>query len=174
MVPEALRAFLLPRYHSLPVSGHKGRHKTTYTIQLRYYWPRIDRDITRWIRTCPTCVKRKTPRALNSRPPPSISEAKRPWEHISIDLVMAGASNDSIAPAKYILTILCTRFVITIPISSKSAHYVSETLFNYAFGSHGRPLSIRSDEGKEFVNAGLLALYRRWNIDPITTGGWRP
>ena len=50
VVPEALRAFLLTRYHSLPISGHKGRHKTTYAIQLRYYWPRMDRDITRWIR----------------------------------------------------------------------------------------------------------------------------
>jgi hypothetical protein len=89
---------------------------------------------------------------------------------------MAGASNDSIAPAKYILDILCifTRFVIAIPITSKSAHDISEVLFNYAFISHGRPLSIRSDEGKEFVNTGLLTLYRRWIIDPITTSGWRP
>jgi hypothetical protein len=89
---------------------------------------------------------------------------------------MAGALNDSISPAKYILTILCifTRFVIAIPIASKSTHDVSEALFNYAFASHGRPLSVRSDEGKEFVNAGLPALHRRWNIDPITTGGWRP
>jgi uncharacterized membrane protein YciS (DUF1049 family) len=59
---------------------------------------------------------------------------------------MAGASNDSIAPAKYILTILClfTRFVIAIPIASKSAHDVSEVLFNYAFASHGRPLSTKA------------------------------
>jgi hypothetical protein len=88
---------------------------------------------------------------------------------------MAGASNDSVAPAKYILTILClfTRYVVATPIVTKSAKDVAEALFTNAFAVHGRPLSIRSDEGKEFINAGLLALYRRWDIEPITTGGWR-
>jgi hypothetical protein len=88
---------------------------------------------------------------------------------------MAGTASDSVAPAKYILTILYlfTRYVVATPIVTKSAKDVAEALFTHAFAVHGRPLSIRSDEGKEFVNAGLLALYRRWDIEPITTGGWR-
>jgi hypothetical protein len=30
------------------------------------------------------------------------------------------------------------------------------------------------DEGTEFVNAGLKYLYKRWNIKPISTGGYQP
>jgi transposase InsO family protein len=156
-VPEALRAFVLTRYHSLPVSGHKGKHKTRYAIQLRYYWPCMDRDILRWIRACPTCAKRKTPRPLNSRPPASVSESTRPWQQLSIDLVTAGAADDSVFPAKYILTVLdvFTRLVIAIPIASKSTKDVAEALFTHAFALHGRPSSIHSDDGEEFVIAGL-------------------
>lgn len=175
IVPESLRAFLLTRYHSLPISGHKGKDKTLYAIKLRYFWPKMERDILKWIRSCPTCAKRKTPRHLKLRPPASVSTATRPWQHLLIDLVTGGAADDSVAPAQYILTILClfTRYVVATPIVSKSARDVAEALLTNASAIHGRTISIRSDEGKKNVNAGLLALYRRWDIEAITTDGWR-
>ena len=64
--------------------------------------------------------------------------------------------------------------MIAIPLKTKKAKEVAEALFTHVFGVHGRPESIRSDEGKEFINKGLLHLYQRWGIQPITTGGWRP
>jgi hypothetical protein len=39
---------------------------------------------------------------------------------------------------------------------------------------YGRPKRIISDDGTEFVNAGLSKLYERWNIEPIPTGGYQP
>jgi hypothetical protein len=51
---------------------------------------------------------------------------------------------------------------------------VAEALFTHVFAVHGRPESIKSDEGREFVNTGLQRLYKHWQIKPITTGGWRP
>ena len=64
--------------------------------------------------------------------------------------------------------------MIAVPLKSKKAKDVAEALFTHVFAVHGRPESIRSDEGKEFVNHGLQRLYKHWNIQPITTGGWRP
>jgi len=106
VVPAALRAFVLTRFHSLPVSGHKGRDKTRLAIAREYHWPYMHKDIAAWVKACPTCMRRKTPRPLHSDVPASVSEATRPWQAIAIDLVTAGASNETIAPAKYILTII--------------------------------------------------------------------
>jgi len=173
LTPESLKAFILTRYHSLPIAGHKGRDKTLSLIRDRYYWPGMNKDVAKWIRSCATCKKRKTPRPLHSDKPASLSIPKR-WQCIAIDLVEAGTT--SLEKYRYILTVICmfTRYAITIPIKTKKARDVADALFTHVFAIHGKPREIRSDEGKEFVNAGLARLYRRWNIDSITTGGYRP
>lgn len=91
-------------------------------------------------------------------------------QHNYIALVTTGSSYDSVAPAKYILTLLdiFTRLVIAVPIASKSTNYVAEALITYAFAVHGRPQSRAS-----IVDGGLTALYRRWDVVPVTAGGWR-
>jgi hypothetical protein len=174
VVPMALRAFILNRYHTLPVSAHRGRTKTGRIIKDRYYWPKMDTDIANWVKACTVCTKRKTPRPVASGSPAIVCDAKRRWQCLAIDLVEAGST--SIEKYAYILTVIClfSRYVIAIPIKSKQAKDVAEALFTHVFAVHGRPESIKSDDGREFVNAGLKRLYRHWNIKPITTGGWRP
>ena len=141
-----------------------------------YYWSGMHRDIAAWVKACISCMRRKSGRLVHSDEPASICEALGPWHSIAIDLVTAGASIDSVAAAKYILTIMClfTRYVIAVPLPNKKATSVADALFVHAFGVHGLPATVRSDEGKEFVNAALTSLYRRWGIEPITTGGYRP
>jgi hypothetical protein len=174
VAPAALRAFILNRYHTLPVTGHKGRDKTRKILFARYYWPNMHHDIDRWVRSCLVCRKRKATRMLHNGDAASVSEARRKWQTMAIDLVEAGAT--SIENHKYVLTAMClfTRYTIAVPLKSKKAKDVAEALFTYVFAVHGKPESIRSDEGKEFINAGLAKLYHTWNITPITTGGWRP
>jgi hypothetical protein len=120
------------------VSGHKGREKTQVAVSRLYYWPDLNRDVARWIKACPTCVPRKTPRPLNSGRPTSESEATRPWESISIDLITAGASSKSISTSPYILTVMClfTRYVIVVPLTSKRATVTAEVLFTHVFATH--------------------------------------
>ena len=45
VVPRTLRAFILSRYHSLPVSGHKGGTKMYHVMKGRYFWPGMRKDI---------------------------------------------------------------------------------------------------------------------------------
>ena len=45
VVPETLKAFIMKRYHSLPITGHKGRKRTIAMISRRYYWRHMHRDI---------------------------------------------------------------------------------------------------------------------------------
>jgi hypothetical protein len=69
---------------------------------------------------------------------------------------------------------LFTRYVIAVPLTSKRGTVVAEALFTHVFATHGIPKTVRSDEGKKFVNAALLRLYQQWGIQPILTGGYRP
>jgi transposase-like protein len=143
-------------------------------MRAKYYWHNMKRDTARWVRSCLVCAKRKSTRRLRERESATICDITCPWDTLSIDLVEAGTT--SAEKYKYILTVidLFTRYVIAIPLKSKRASEVAEALFTHVFGVHGRPRTIRSDGGKEFVNAGLQRLYKHWNIQPITTGGYRP
>jgi exonuclease III len=174
VAPANLRAYILNRYHTLPVTGHKGRDKTRKILSARYYWPNMHHDIDRWIRSCLVCRKRKATRMLRNGEAASVSEAKRKWQTVAIDLVEAGKT--SIEQHSYILTVMClfSRYTIATPLKSKKAKDVAEALFTHVFTVHGKPENILSDEGKEFINNGLAKLYHTWNIKPITTGGWRP
>ena len=56
VVPETLKAFIMKRYHSLPITGHKGRKRTIAMISRRYYWKHMHQDIGRGgMKACLTC-----------------------------------------------------------------------------------------------------------------------
>jgi len=66
IVPVALRAFILRRYHGLPISGHLGRNKVYKQLRQHYWWPGLKADVIRWIRACATCVRRKATRNMHA------------------------------------------------------------------------------------------------------------
>ena len=161
------------RYHALPVSGHHGRDNTQRNIKRSYYWDGMDKDISRWVRACAVCQRRKQARRLHVGNASSV-QAQRPWEKVAIDIV--SASTTHAAGMRYILTALdvFTRWVIAIPLRTKKAKDVADAIFTHILCVHGRPDHIITDEGTEFVNGALRYLYKRWGIQPITTGGYQP
>ena len=128
-------------------------------------------DIARWIRSCLVCKKRKTTRPLLATPMGTICRAPYPFHTLCIDLVIAEGTDTSC-----VLTCLdlFSRYVILVPLAKKDAGTVADAIFSHIFCVHGRPNRIISDDGTEFINAGLQTLYERWNIEPVPTGGYQP
>ena len=174
LVPDSLKAFILRRYHGLPLTGHTGRRKTYEHITLHYYWPGLRRDLRRWLKSCLTCRRRKTPRPMRAGNPGTVSNAIKPWETICIDIISATAVSKG-GYAK-ILTILdaFTRYIMAIPLRHANAEEIGNALFREVFCRFGKPQRIHSDEGKEFVNDALTAMYERWGVNQTSTGGYQP
>lgn len=174
VTPVSCCAFIMYRYHTLPMSGHHGRDNTVRNIARHYYWRGMNKDIARWIRACAVCRKRKEYRRIHAGTASSVSTARHPHDTIAIDLVSTSGTHAT--GDKYILTCIdvFTRWVTAIPVKSKKTKDIADALFRHVFCIHGRPNYIRTDEGSEFVNNGLRYLYRRWGIKPISTGGYQP
>ena len=174
LVPSTLKAFILHRYHGLPITGHTGRKKTYGQLTMNYYWPSMRKDLERWIKSCLTCARRKTPRPLKAGHPGTVSNATKPWECVSIDIVSAAATSKG--GYTKILTIIdtFTRYVLTIPLRNANAEEIGNALFRELFCRFGRPKRIHSDDGKEFVNEALKAMYKQWGINQTSTGGYQP
>jgi hypothetical protein len=87
-IPDSsLRIMLLQEAHSGGLMGHFGAKKTEQVLVNHFFWPKMRRDVERYIQRCTTCHKAKSrlnPHGLYTPLPiPSV-----PWEDISMDFVL--------------------------------------------------------------------------------------
>jgi hypothetical protein len=174
LVPLSLRAFILRRYHGLPVSGHLGRRRTYAQIKKSYYWPGLSKDVGKWIGACLACKRRKTPRPQSAGRPGAVSTATRPWEIVAIDIVSAGVTSKGNYTKILTVIDLFTRYVLAIPLHHATAQEIGDALFDHLYCRFGKPQRIHSDEGREFVNNALQGMFKKWNISFTSTGGYQP
>ncbi|XP_024310338.1 uncharacterized protein LOC112268650, partial [Brachypodium distachyon] len=87
-IPDSsVRLLLLQEAHGGGLMGHFGVKKTEDVLADHFFWPRMRRDVERFIARCTTCQKAKSP--LNPHglymplPVPNV-----PWEDISMDFVL--------------------------------------------------------------------------------------
>ena len=67
-----------------------------------------------------------------------------------------------------------TRWVIAVPLHNHTARTIATALYKHLICEHGCPTRILSDQGKEFMDAGVRQLCRRWGITKIETSGLNP
>jgi hypothetical protein len=92
---------------------------------------------------------------------------------LGIDIVEASAVTSD--GYKYILTCYClfSRWAIAVPLRTKTAAEVGTAIYNDIVFKLGTPVTFLSDNGREFVNAGLRFINGRWGIHHTTTGGYQ-
>src|SRR5882672_10211816 len=87
-VPDSLCLTVMSKVHNvLTESAHGGHAKTYNRIASTYYWPKMSRDIKRYVSTCDICQKAKPQRyapigLLQPIPIPS-----QPFEVVSMDFI---------------------------------------------------------------------------------------
>lgn len=99
VIPKAWERRILYHYHDHVLAGHLGIAKTQAKIQERYWWEGMHKTITKWIKSCPVCQRRKDPK----RPRPMLQpiEVGGPFEKVAVDFV--GPLPSTPSGKKYIL-----------------------------------------------------------------------
>jgi hypothetical protein len=83
---SSIRLVLLQESHG-GLTGHFGQKKTYELLSDHFYWPKMRRDVIRFVERCVTCHKAKSklnPHGLYT-PLPAL---KTPWEDISMNFVL--------------------------------------------------------------------------------------
>ncbi|GJS04450.1 putative reverse transcriptase domain-containing protein [Tanacetum coccineum] len=73
--------------HKSKYSIHPGADTMYYDLRVRYWWPRMKKDIAEYVRKCLTCLKVK---AEHQRPSGLLQQPDNPvwkWEGIAMDFV---------------------------------------------------------------------------------------
>jgi hypothetical protein len=82
---DNLHTRLIQEVYSQCSFAHPGRTKTLRLLKDRYYWPRMDDDIQRFLQNCATCRRTKVPRDKTPGLLQSLPIPDRPWQHIAVD-----------------------------------------------------------------------------------------
>ena len=157
---EDLKYRILYEVHDTPVGGHLGREKTYGSVSKMYWWPKMYKWASTYMRTCETCQRTKSaPHAaapLASLPVPSGC-----WQSMSMDFVF-GLPKDKAGN---------TGVVVFVDRLSKMAHLsaVPDTVDGEAtarlfldrvFRQHGLPEAIVSDRDPRFTAKFWTSLFR--------------
>lgn len=152
-VPQCCRTDLMSKIHNtISEAAHSGYHRTYNRIAETYYWPRMSRDIKRFVYSCDICQKVKPRRhgpigLLQPIPIPS-----RPFEVISMDFITelpVSAGFDSIL----VIVDKLTKFATFVPVTSTiTQRGTAELLVQHIFSKYGLPRQIISDRDSRWRN----------------------
>lgn len=153
--------------------GHHGVHRTVEEIRrLGKEWPRMSRDVTRWVAECAACQKI---RARMPEPAALLSPIGTfaIFEEISVDFI-GPVPTDAVGNS-FILNVVCstTRYCELFPAEAETAIVAAHCILNVV-ARYGCFRKIRSDRGSHFVNEVITEFLRLFEIQQVLTLAQRP
>ncbi|KAK0135992.1 Retrovirus-related Pol polyprotein from transposon 412 [Merluccius polli] len=159
VVPDKYRDLVLKTAHGVE-SGHFGVKKTYNYILRHFYWPRVKRDVMRFVRTCHVCQVAGKPNAtIKPAPLQPIPSVGTPFEHIIIDCV--GPLTPSKTGCIYLFTVMCqaTRYPAAYALRAITTKSIMKCLSQF-ISVFGIPKIIQSDRGSNFTSKTFAAALR--------------
>lgn len=155
---------LIKRYHDDPIfGGHMGQKKLYEKLRSAYYWKNMHRDIAKFVKQCEKCALCKPKHGV--KVPMKITHTpQRPFDVVIIDTI--GPLPKSHNGNQYAVTLVCdlTKYLVTIPISDKSANTVAKAIFTNFILVYGPMQGIRTDNGTEYKNSIISELCQLLNV----------
>lgn len=162
---ESKRMELLTTFHSDPIyGGHCGRKRLYANLRSRFYWPKMDDDVKNYVKNCHVC-KLSKPGWKTKQPLKVTDTPSKPFDLVQIDTI-GPMRNKSIVGNLYAVTIICelTKYLITIPITDKSAKTVADAIYKHFILVHGAMKKIKTDLGTEYINEIMTELCKTMQI----------
>jgi transposase InsO family protein len=173
MIPKALRVKTLHLFHDSRLGGHLGRNKTYTKMLSQVHWPGMYRDLRKYIASCDSCQRHKAVMRGRNREL-FASMPQQIWETAHIDLVGPFPPSERGNVYIVVITDSFSKWAEAVPIPSKSEDVVAEAIFNALICKHSVPLSIRTDQGREFCNALMIHLTSMLKLKHIVGSPYYP
>lgn len=174
VVPRCCRLDVLKALHDDPTSGHLGFVRTFHRVSSRFYWPRMRRSVTKYLRGCPDCQKRKHEPLPPAGSLQSIPPSPKPFHRVGIDLL--GPFPSSVAGNRWVIVCIDyqTRYAETKATPSGTAVEIAAFLIEQIILRHGAPRELLSDRGTAFMSHVIQQLMQRCRTIHRTTTSYHP
>ena len=169
VVPQSMRGKVLIASHD--DANHPGYIRTLARTRLKYYWPKMNKDVSLHVKNCSVCASIKTPK-LNVAPLKNVV-AEQVLDLVSIDLV--GPIPNSLNGNRFILTLMdqFSRWPAAYPIPDAKAETILDCIKQFG-NDFGFPRCLLSDRGKNLLGSVISRACRRFNIARKMTTSFHP
>ena len=167
-IPDALQGRVLDRYHGHKLAGHPGIKKTLSKIRKYFYWPKMTKCISNFVRRCIICATLKSHGSSKAPLQPVLPE-NRVWSSIALDII--GPIAPSRSGMNYILTMVeyTTRYVFAVALPDQTAATVARAFIDTIILEHGVPEQLISDNGSNFRSELIEELCKQLDIRQVFT-----
>lgn len=168
---EKLR--ILNKYHNDKLfGGHCGQKRLYAKIRSLFYWPRMTKDVAKFVRNCHICKVTKP--GIKTKEPLKITETPvKPFDIIQVDTI--GPMPKSQNGYQYAVTLVdeLSKYLVLIPIFDKSAKTIARAIFEKFVLQYGPIKTLKSDRGTEYINEILNELCSWLNIERKCSTAYR-
>lgn len=163
-VPQDFRDKVFKEMHDHPLGAHFGVNKTLKKIQEFYYWPKLDRDVRLYVKTCDHCQVGKHPTQKVCVPMGVQKNCEAPWESVSIDFL--GQFPRSKSGNKYLFVLVdnFSKWCILKPMRRADTKSVVNFLEDEVFLVYGVPTKIICDNGPQFISKEFVKLMKEYGV----------
>lgn len=174
VLPKSMVNYVLIEAHDKPLGGHFGLKRTLDAIKMRFYWPTLDPDVQRYVKSCDSCQRRKTGPTKKQGIMIPMPIPRQPFEIVGMDLMgplpISGNGNQYVL----VITDYLTKFVITHAMRTTTSNKIMEVLRKNLFYLHGIPKIIITDNGTNLTSRDIEQLFQILGIEHKTTSPYRP
>lgn len=174
VLPQGLRDVVLRMAHDGILAGHQGAEKTTHRVLEEFYWPGLQADVKRFVRSCDQC-QRTTPKGKVTKAPlGTMPLIDTPFQRVAVDIV--GPITPVTAKGnRYILTLVdyATRYPDAVALPDITTERVAEGLVEM-FTRIGLPKEIVSDRGSNFTSDVMKEVSRLLSMTQLHTTPYHP
>ena len=150
VVPKSMIDSVLKMSHDAPLGGHNGIQNTLDRIKENFYFPRMGKIVTDYVRSCHQCQTRKVTNLKTQAKMVAYKTPNEPFQVWQIDLF--GPVKASVNGNQFIFTAvdMFSKFLYVRPLRNKDMITVSNAIFQLV-AQFGVCESIISDQGTEFI-----------------------
>ena len=171
VVPWDLVERLLFLYHNETMTVHPARDRLYHTLRQRYTWPNMHADTGSWTNACVTCRQAKPTRPISHGLLSPII-VTHPFEMVGMDIL--GPLTTSTEGSNYILVCadLFTSWVEAAPLTGITAEEVCRAFFVLIIARHGCPVTILTDQGRQFTSKLFTKLCQHFHIRHVESSAY--
>lgn len=167
VVPKKYRSELLRECHDDPTSAHLGCFKTLQKLGEKYYWPKMKRDVSRYVRRCEVCLGSKSPTFARFGLMGKEKSVRYPFQLISVDIM--GPFPRSTKGNAFLLVVSdwFTKFTLLKPVRQATSSAVVKFLENEVFLLFGVPQIVMCDNGVQFKSSVFKKLIDHYKVQKV-------
>ena len=171
-VPTSMTAKIIDLCHNIPTGGHLGKPKTLSKIRSRFYWPKMELEVSLYIDSCQICIKKSNKQKPKS--PLQPFNGTHPNDIIQFDLLENLPDNPQKFKSILVIVDRFTCWVEAVPLKDTKAHTVARVLLDTWIARHGIPVQAHSDRGPQFTSEVMSIVCNLMGIHKTFTCAYRP